>query len=291
MGLLIVGAGAMGRWVAAAAGDAFGEVAFADVDREVAAVAAASRGRVVPLEGEERFEAVCFAVPISVARSAIAAQAPRAERAVFDVTGTMTEPIDAMSEHASDRERASFHPLFAPEHAPGTVAVAVDAPGPVTDRVREALSARGNDLFETTPEEHDVAMETVQARAHAAILAFALAAEDVPEALHTPVSAALADLAARVTDGTSGTYAEIQTAFDGAEDVAAAADRIADADSDGFVRLYREARTRIDRVTPVASDRTGRGGSDATGATTEADGTSGLPDEGGDPDDATGTDR
>ena len=265
MGLLIVGAGAMGRWVAAAMDDTFPDVAFADVDRAAAAAAAdALGGRVVPLEGDERFETVCLAVPISVADDAIATQAPRAERAVFDVTGTMAGPVAAMNEHAPDRERASFHPLFAPEHAPGTIALVADGSGPVTDRVREALSVRGNDLIETTPEDHDAAMETVQARAHAAILAFALAAEDVPAGFHTPVSAALADLAARITDGTPRTYVEIQTAFDGAEDVAAAAARIADADSEEFDRLYRKARTRVDPDGTDRTDRTGRDRSDAT---------------------------
>lgn len=256
MELLVVGAGGMGRWVASALSppedrSARGpdsesvDVAFADADPE-AAEAAAERagGRAVPLDVEERFDAVCVAVPIPAVEDAVAAHADRADRAVFDVTGTMAAPVEAMVEHAPDRERLSLHPLFAPENAPGNVAVVEAASGPVTRRVLDRLSARGNALVETAPAEHDRAMETVQASAHAAVLAFALAADPVPEGLRTPVFDRLADLAAQVTDGTPRVYAEIQEAFDGADDVARAASRIAAADAAEFERLYREADDR-----------------------------------------------
>lgn len=239
MDVLVVGAGTMGRWFARAVDAA---VAFADADPAVAERAAAAvGGRAVPLDGDERFDAVCVAVPISAVADAVAAQAPRAERALLDVTGVMDPAVAAMREHAPDRERVSFHPLFAPENAPGNVAVVADAPGPATDAVRGALTERGNHLFETTPAEHDRAMETVQARAHAAVLAFGLAAEEVPEQFHTPVSGPLCELVEQVTGATPGVYAEIQAAFDGAEDVAEAARRIADADREAFEALYREA--------------------------------------------------
>jgi prephenate dehydrogenase len=153
----------------------------------------------------------------------------------------MAPAVAAMRRHAPDRERLSAHPLFAPAAAPGRVPVVVDEPGPVTDAVRAALSAAGNELFETDPETHDRAMATVQARAHAAVLAFALAREEVPERFHTPVSAALSELADRVTDGTPRVYADVQAAFEGAGDVAAAARRVADAEGEAFERLYREA--------------------------------------------------
>jgi len=239
MDLLVVGAGDAGRWFAAAV-DA--SVAFADVDPDAADAAAdALGGRAVPLDGDERFDAVCLAVPISAAEAAIAEHAPRARETVLDCTGVMGAPLAAMREHAPDRSRASLHPLFAPEHAPGRVAVVRDAEGPVLEALLSGL-ARDHDLFDTTAAEHDEAMRTVQARAHTAILAYALAAEEVPDPFHTPVSEALTDLVERVTDGEPQVYAEIQSAFDGAEDVAAAAERIAEADPETFERLYRDAR-------------------------------------------------
>ncbi|MEF8907294.1 MAG: prephenate dehydrogenase/arogenate dehydrogenase family protein [Haloarculaceae archaeon] len=242
MNALVVGAGEMGRWLADVLGDAGFEVAVADADPDVAAAAAdALDVRAAPVEGDERFDLVCVAVPIPAAVGALAAAAPRADRALLDVTGTMADPVAAMREHAPDRERVSLHPLFAADAEPGNVAVVPDATGPVTDTVRETLAERDNHLFETTPEEHDRAMETVQARVHAAVLAYGLAAEEVPEEFHTPVSAGLAELVERVTDGDPGVYADIQAAFGGAADVAEAARRVAEADRETFQQLYEDA--------------------------------------------------
>ncbi|WP_458187088.1 prephenate dehydrogenase/arogenate dehydrogenase family protein [Haladaptatus sp. NG-WS-4] len=239
MNVLVVGAGAMGRW--------FGEsvdcdIAFADANPAVAADAAAKLGgRAVALDSEETFDAVCLAVPIPAIEEAIAEHAPNAERALLDVSGVMADALSAMAEHAPDRERVSLHPLFGPDSEPGNVAVVADESGSLTDGLLADLESRGNTLVETTPEEHDAAMTTVQSGAHAAVLAFALAAEPVPEGLQTPVYADLADLAAQVTDGDPRVYADIQSTFDGAEGVAVAARQVANADPVEFERLYREA--------------------------------------------------
>ncbi|WP_435182746.1 prephenate dehydrogenase/arogenate dehydrogenase family protein [Halobellus sp. EA9] len=243
MEVLVVGAGGMGRWAGRTLGSAF-SVAFADRDpavAEAAAEAVDADARAVALDTGETFAAVCLAVPISAADEAIEAHADRASRAMLDVTGVMAEPVTAMRERLPDHERVSLHPLFAPENAPGNVAAVVDAPGPVTERAVEAIEAAGNDVFETDPAEHDAAMETVQAGAHTAVLAYALAAEDVREEFATPVSEALADLVETVTGGTPQVYREIQESFDGADDIAAAARRIADADGEAFEELYAEA--------------------------------------------------
>ncbi len=240
---LVVGAGEMGQWLVDVLGDAGLDVAVADVDPDVAAAAAdvTSDVRAVPVAGEEGFDLVCVAVPIPAAEEAISAAAPRADRALLDVTGTMADPVAAMRKQAPDRERVSLHPLFAADAEPGNVAVVPDATGPVTDGVRETLAERENNLFETTPAEHDRAMETVQARVHAAVLAYGLAAEEVPEEFHTPVSAGLAELVERVTGGDGRVYADIQASFSGAEDVAEAAHRVAEADRDTFRQLYEDA--------------------------------------------------
>ncbi|PSP74647.1 prephenate dehydrogenase [Halobacteriales archaeon QS_3_64_16] len=255
---MIVGAGAVGRWIAGVLDCE--DTAFCDTDPATASEAAGSvGGRVIDLDSAERFDVVAIAVPIPAATDAIATHAPKAERAIVDAAGTMGEPVAAMAEHAPDLERLSLHPLFAPEHAPGTVAMVTDSGdvagedsdnresgdesdvGSVAARIGAALRAAGNEPFVTTPEEHDRAMKTVQARTHAAILAFALAAEPVDGRFHTPVSRALSDVAARVTSGDPAIYAEIQATFEGSEDVAAAAARITDADPREFEALYREA--------------------------------------------------
>ncbi|MDS0298640.1 prephenate dehydrogenase/arogenate dehydrogenase family protein [Halogeometricum sp. S1BR25-6] len=253
MEVLVVGAGEMGRWAGATLAPEF-DVAYADRDPAAARAAAATTpdARPVALDGSETFDAVCLAVPISAAADAVADHAPRADRAVFDVTGVMAAPVAAMRESASERERLSLHPLFAAANAPGNVAAVRDAPGPVTDRVCDALAAAGNRVFETTPEEHDEAMETVQAGAHAAVLAYALAAEDVREEFATPVSEALSALAETVTGGNPRVYREIQESFPGADRVADAAAELAAADAETFERLYREANATNERASADA---------------------------------------
>ena len=242
MDVLIVGAGDVGRWF----GDAVdARVAFADIDEQTAATAAeAIGGRAVSLEGDERFDAVCLAVPMTHVEAAIGDHANRAREAILDVSGVMGPALEAMTEHAPDRERVSLHPLFAPERAPGSIAVVRDAPGPVSGELLGALEARGNELVETTAAEHDEAMESVQAAAHAAVLSFALAADPAPSGFETPVYEVLYDLVETVTGGTPRVYADIQKTFRGAEAVADAANRLAAADADGFESLYREAATR-----------------------------------------------
>ena len=243
MNLLVVGAGAMGRWFAESTRDEFDDVAFVDTDETAARDAAdALDGRVASPDGDDAFDLVCIAVPLPAAPTVIEAYADRVDGASCDVTGSMVGPVAAMEEHCPDAERVSLHPLFAPENAPGTVAIVESTDGSITARVRDALLAAGNRLAETTPEEHDEAMETVQARAHAAVLAFGLAAESVPAKFQTPISAGLFDLLAQVTDGDPRVYSDIQEAFDGAEDVAEAASELAEADEERFAELYERAR-------------------------------------------------
>ena len=244
MDVLIVGAGSMGTWFGRAVDAA---VSFADVDADAAAAAAdAVEGAdVAPLEaaspGEAEYDVVCVAVPMAHASDAIAAHADRAARAVVDVSGVMGPPLEAMAEHAPDLERASLHPLFAPERAPGSIAVVRDESGPVVEEVLANLEARGNALIDTTAAEHDEAMETVQAATHAAVLSFALAADPVPEGFATPIYEHLARLAEQMTEGTPRVYADIQETFAGAEAVSDAAASIAEADADELEALYREA--------------------------------------------------
>jgi len=243
METLLVGAGSMGRWAGGVLAEMDATLAVFDTDLEAAReTATALDGRVADPGPDDRFETVCVAVPIPATPEAIATHGPRATEFVFDVAGTMSGPAEALA-GLGVPERASVHPLFAPTNEPGNVPVVVDADGPHLQRFLATLEGRGNRVFETTPDEHDRAMETVQAGTHAAVLAYGLAAEPVPDRFHTPLSASLSELVSDVTNGDSRVYADIQTAFDGAESVAEAADRLATADPDRFERLYREAAT------------------------------------------------
>ena len=84
-------------------------------------------------------------------------------------------------------------------------------------------------------------METVQARAHTAVLAYALAAEDVDPRFHTTLSGPLSELAEQLTGNTPAVYADIQERFDGGESVAEAARLLAAADREVFLELYEGA--------------------------------------------------
>lgn len=245
MDVLIVGAGAMGRWFADVLDD---PVVFSDIDEEVAHEAAKQmEGRSIPLEADTGFDLVCLAVPISVVSEAIETHAPRARQAVVDVSGVMNEPLQMMAEHAPDRERLSLHPLFAPERAPGRIAYVHGSGGSVSERILSALEADGNDLVSTTAERHDTAMETVQATTHAAILSFALATDPVADELTTPVYEQLSTLTEQVTGGTPDVYVDIQETFEGATDLANAAEMVASADREQLREFYIEAAHRWQR--------------------------------------------
>ncbi len=249
MNVLIVGAGAMGQWFGRAVTDDDIAVTFADLEEDRARAAAGAVGGSVdrrtdlsePPAEAPGYDAVCLAVPLTTIEEAIATHANRADRAILDVSGVMAGPLEAMATHAPDLERVSLHPLFAPERAPGSIAAVSAASGPVTDRLLEALTASGNTILETTAAEHDRAMSSVQAATHAAVLAFALSAEPVPDGFETPIYDELSTLAAYVTGGTPRVYRDIQETFDGADDVAAAARAVAVAEGEEFDALYERA--------------------------------------------------
>jgi prephenate dehydrogenase len=253
MEVLVVGAGSMGRWFGRVfrsadvsppgAGRADNcTITYFDYQQEVAERAARETGGNAVSTVSGGYDVVCIAVPIPAVTSAIATHAERAERAIIDITGTMSEPVEALREHASDVERCSLHPLFSPTNEPGNVPVVVDQDGPVTEFVRETLQARGNNVFETTPEEHDEAMKTVQSKAHAAILAYGLASDAVPDRFQTSVSTELEALVEQVTGGEARVYADIQEVFGGATDVASSANKLATTDRQEFEELYNGVR-------------------------------------------------
>lgn len=241
MNLLVVGAGEMGRWFARQSGA--DSVTFADRDPETARQAAATMKSAdhVDLGTDERFAVVCLAVPMSATPEAIETHAGKATEAVVDVAGEMRDSVAALETHADGREAASFHPLFSAANAPGTVPAVIVRSGTAIETIRSGLSMAGNEVFETTVTAHDEAMETVQTKAHTAVLAYALAADDVDPRFHTALSGPLSELVEGLTGNTPEVYAEIQQRFEGSAEVAEAARTIAEADPEQFRELYETA--------------------------------------------------
>lgn len=240
MDLLVVGAGEMGRWFAQYCGAT--SITYTDVNFETARAAAERhQTRAISIDTQERFDVVCIAVPIIEVPSAISSHAEQAQKAIIDVSGEMQNAVNALQIHAADIERASFHPLFSAQNAPGNIPVVIDNEGPSITAIIESLEAAGNTVFSTSIQEHDQAMKTVQARTHAAILSFALAADPVDDRFHTTISKPLQKLVDDVTGNNPAVYAAIQERFDGAEDIAHFANQLASADSDTFEELYSKA--------------------------------------------------
>lgn len=245
MQALIVGAGAVGRWFADVIGDSF-EVTMYDRDPDVAAAAVeASDATMTTTFEDRRYELVCTAVPLLATETAIGDHAHRATTAVLDLSGSMQAPGAAMRRHADGLERINLHPLFAPDHAPGRVATSIEDGEEVATTIERSIEAAGCTIVETTPERHDRAMKTVQANVHAAVIAYALAADPIPSEFDTPVSAALRDLAVTVLDGNPRVYADIQQCF-GSDAVAEAAREVATADQQTFAELYRTAAANLE---------------------------------------------
>ncbi|QZA88589.1 prephenate dehydrogenase [Salinarchaeum sp. IM2453] len=241
MDTLIVGAGAMGRWFAT---HVPGSITFADIDQSAAHEAAATHDGEVLQQGtteEQNYDLVCIAVPMSAVVETIETYGSYAQEAIVDITGVMELPLQSMEAVCPDIQRASFHPLFAPENAPGNIPTVIDREGPIISTVIEWFESQGNTIIPTTAEEHDTAMESIQAAAHTAVIAYGLAVDDVPDGYGTPISNTLDELVTQVTTGNPDVYLEIQEMFDGADRVAEMAQQIATADRETFVKLYHEA--------------------------------------------------
>ena len=112
MDILVVGAGAMGRWMGHSLvddGPESVELAFVDTDADAALDAAdAVAGRAVATDTDETFDGVCVAVPIPAATATIAEYADRAAASTLLWTAPgadLDERRDLPVDPAERRER------------------------------------------------------------------------------------------------------------------------------------------------------------------------------------------
>jgi chorismate mutase/prephenate dehydrogenase len=172
---VIGGRGGMGGCMAQMFGDLGHAVLVADLDTQL-----------TPEDAAGVADVVVISVPIDVTVDVIRQLGPRvpADALLMDVTSIKVGPIKAMLE-ASTASVVGTHPLFGPTvHSLQGQRVVV-TPGRGAEWLawlKAMLHARGLEIMETTPEEHDRAMSIVQVLVHMSteVMGRALAGLKVP---------------------------------------------------------------------------------------------------------------
>jgi chorismate mutase/prephenate dehydrogenase len=172
---VIGGQGGMGRCLAQMFGDLGHPVMLADLDTQL-----------TPEEAAGLADVVVISVPIDVTEEVIRQLGPRVrpDALLMDVTSLKVGPVTAMLE-ASAASVVGTHPLFGPtvHSLQGQRVVLTPGRGPEwLAWLKTMLHARGVEMVETTPEEHDRAMSIVQVLVHFSteVMGKALASLGVP---------------------------------------------------------------------------------------------------------------
>jgi chorismate mutase/prephenate dehydrogenase len=156
---IIGGHGAMGRCMAQLFGDLGHAVMVADLDTTL-----------TPAEAAAVADVVLISVPIDATEGVIRQLGPhvRPDALLMDVTSLKAGPMRAMRA-ATQASVVGTHPLFGPTvHSLQGQRVVV-TPGRGDEWLawlRTMMHARGIEVMETTPEEHDRAMSVVQVLVH-----------------------------------------------------------------------------------------------------------------------------
>lgn len=232
---IIGGRGAMGRCLAELFGDLGHAVMVADLDTTL-----------TPDEAASVADVVVISVPIDVTVEVIRRLGPRVRpnALLMDVTSVKTEPMRAMME-CSAASVVGTHPLFGPTVHSLQGQRVVLTPGRGDDWLawlKTMLRARGLQLVETTPEQHDRVMAVVQVLTHFSteVLGHALSSLGTPleETLRfmSPIYLMEVLLTARHFAQSPELYAAIQTGNPETERV-----------TEAFVRSAQELRWVLQR--------------------------------------------
>ena len=218
---VIGGNGGMGRCVARLFGDLGHAVMVADLDT-----------RLTPSEAAGVADVVVISVPIDVTVPVIQELGPliRPDALLMDVTSVKTEPVKAMLT-ASQASVVGTHPLFGPTVHSLQGQRVVLTPGRGDEWLawlKTMLHARGLEMVETTPAEHDRAMAIVQVLVHFSteVMGKTLASLQVPIdqtlMFTSPIYLMELLLIARHFSQSPELYASIQMSNPGTDEVVAA---------------------------------------------------------------------
>jgi chorismate mutase/prephenate dehydrogenase len=216
--------------------------------------------QLTPGEAAAAADVVVISVPIDVTEDVIRELGPhvREDALLMDVTSLKAGPMKAMLE-ASTASVAGTHPLFGPSVHSLQGQRVVITPGRGDEWLawlKSMLHARGLEMVEATPEEHDRVMAVVQVLVHYAteVMGRTLATLNVPID-HTlqfmsPIYLMEVLLAARHFAQSSDLYASIQMSNPRTHEVCeafmAAAHELQQAtesrNREGFARVFEEVR-------------------------------------------------
>lgn len=225
MKIAIIGAGAMGKWLARFAKQNLGEVTLADIDvAKAKKVAKEVSVKVVgTCEGAvAKTHIAIIAVPIAKTPEVVKslAEKMRAGSLLMDVASAKSDVVDAMKELDPDikLELVSIHPLFGPGATTlkGKDFVAVPVkPGKRYTSFKNRLTRLGARVTEMEAEKHDKVMAISQCLTHFVLLSYLSALKatkemKLAEKLRTPMFNALLELAKSVLAGNQDLYGEVQ---------------------------------------------------------------------------------
>jgi len=218
----VIGAGAMGKWLANFAKQNLGEVTVADINsaraKDVASELGASAKPIK--EAAAHAELLLIAVPISKTPETVKSLAEISPKNALlaDVASVKGDVVDVMRKIKTNIELVSVHPLF----GPGTVSIAGKdivvvpvKPGKRYSELKKRLVELGARVTEMDAEQHDRLMAIIQCMTHFVLLAYLTAIKSMKELklakeIRTPMFAALTSLAKAVLAGDPELYGELQ---------------------------------------------------------------------------------
>jgi prephenate dehydrogenase len=218
----VIGAGAMGKWLAKFAKDNLGEVTVADINSARAKEVASELDAVAKPAQEAAAEAelIMIAVPISKTPEVILSLSEVVPKGALlvDVASAKSEVVEAMRKIKTDIELVSIHPLFGPgatSISGKDIVVIPVKPGKRYSVLKKKLVKLGARVTEMDAEQHDQLMSIIQCMTHFVLLAYLTAMKSMKglkyaKKLRTPMFAELTNLAKAVLAGNPGVYGELQ---------------------------------------------------------------------------------
>jgi prephenate dehydrogenase len=225
MKIAVIGAGAMGKWLASFAKQNLGEVTLADINVAKAKKVAKEVGVKAAKTCEEavvKAHIAIIAVPIAKTPEVVKslAEKMRAGSLLMDVASAKSDVVDTMKELDPEikLELVSIHPLFGPGATTlkGKDFAAVPVkPGKRYARFKNRLTRLGARVTEMEAEEHDKVMAISQCLTHFVLLSYLSALKatkemKLAEKLRTPMFNALLELAKAVLAGNPDLYGGVQ---------------------------------------------------------------------------------